>query len=37
VEAEELRERDGRAWRRIGGEEIDERGRVAPHTGVSAI
>jgi glucose-6-phosphate 1-dehydrogenase len=37
VEAEELLERDGRAWRRIGEEEIDERGRVAPHTGVSAI
>jgi len=30
VEAEDLLERDGRAWRRIGEEDIDERGRVAP-------
>lgn len=30
VEAEELLERDGRAWRRIGEEDIDPRGRVAP-------
>ena len=37
VEADELLERDGRAWRRIGEEEIDERGRIAPHTGVTAI
>jgi len=37
VEAEELLERDGRAWRRIGEEEIDERGRVAPHPGVTAL
>ena len=29
VEAEELLERDGRAWRRIGEEELDQRGRVA--------
>jgi len=37
VEAEELLERDGRAWRRIGEEDIDERGRIAPHAGVTAI
>jgi glucose-6-phosphate 1-dehydrogenase len=37
LEADELLERDGRAWRRIGEEEIDERGRIAPHTGVTAI
>jgi glucose-6-phosphate 1-dehydrogenase len=37
VEAEELLERDGRAWRRIGEEDIDERGRIARHTGVTAI
>jgi glucose-6-phosphate 1-dehydrogenase len=30
VEAEELLERDGRAWRRIGEENIDPRGRIAP-------
>ncbi|HEX8871191.1 MAG TPA: glucose-6-phosphate dehydrogenase [Candidatus Acidoferrum sp.] len=30
VEAEELLERDGRAWRRIGEEDIDTRGRIAP-------
>ncbi len=30
VEAEELLERDGRSWRRIGEEDIDDRGRVAP-------
>jgi glucose-6-phosphate 1-dehydrogenase len=29
VEAEELLERDGRAWRRIGEEDLDQRGRVA--------
>ena len=29
VEAEELLERDGREWRRIGEEELDERGRIA--------
>jgi hypothetical protein len=29
VEAEELLERDGREWRRIGEEDIDERGRIA--------
>jgi glucose-6-phosphate 1-dehydrogenase len=29
VEAEELLERDGRAWRRIGEEDLDERGRIA--------
>jgi glucose-6-phosphate 1-dehydrogenase len=29
VDAEELLERDGREWRRIGEEEIDERGRIA--------
>ena len=29
VESEELLERDGRAWRRIGEEELDERGRIA--------
>ena len=37
VEAEELLERDGRAWRRIGEEDIDERGRIAPQAGVTAI
>jgi len=37
LEAEELLERDGRAWRRIGEEDIDERGRIAPHAGVTAI
>ncbi len=30
VEAEELLERDGRSWRRIGEEDIDDRGRIAP-------
>jgi glucose-6-phosphate 1-dehydrogenase len=29
VEAEELLERDGRAWRRIGEEDLDQRGRIA--------
>jgi glucose-6-phosphate 1-dehydrogenase len=29
VEAEDLLERDGRSWRRIGEEDIDDRGRVA--------
>ena len=29
VEAEELLERDGRSWRRIGEEDLDERGRIA--------
>jgi glucose-6-phosphate 1-dehydrogenase len=29
VEAEDLLERDGRAWRRIGEENIDQRGRIA--------
>lgn len=29
-EAEELLEKDGRAWRRIGEEELDKRGRIAP-------
>jgi len=29
LEAEDLLERDGRAWRRIGEEELDKRGRVA--------
>src|SRR5215475_11558518 len=32
VEAEELLERDGRSWRRIGEEDIDERGRIAAPT-----
>jgi glucose-6-phosphate 1-dehydrogenase len=31
VEAEELLERDGRSWRRIGEEDLDIRGRVATH------
>jgi glucose-6-phosphate 1-dehydrogenase len=30
VEAEELLERDGRSWRRIGDEDLDDHGRVAP-------
>jgi len=30
VEADELLERDGRAWRRIGQEDLDPRGRIAP-------
>jgi glucose-6-phosphate 1-dehydrogenase len=30
IEADDLLERDGRAWRRIGEEELDKRGRVAP-------
>ena len=30
VEGEELLERDGRSWRRIGEEDIDVRGRIAP-------
>ena len=29
IEAEDLLERDGRSWRRIGEEELDKRGRVA--------
>jgi len=29
-EADELLEKDGRAWRRIGEEELDKRGRIAP-------
>jgi glucose-6-phosphate 1-dehydrogenase len=29
VEAEELLERDGRSWRRIGEEDLDDRGRIA--------
>jgi len=29
VEAQELLEKDGRAWRRIGEEELDQRGRIA--------
>ncbi len=29
IEADELLERDGRSWRRIGEEEIDKRGRIA--------
>ncbi|MGB2626462.1 MAG: glucose-6-phosphate dehydrogenase [Candidatus Acidiferrum sp.] len=32
VEAEELLERDGRSWRRIGEEDIDLRGRIATHS-----
>ena len=30
AEADELLEKDGRAWRRIGEEELDKRGRIAP-------
>jgi glucose-6-phosphate 1-dehydrogenase len=30
LEADELLEKDGRAWRRIGEEELDKRGRIAP-------
>ena len=30
VEADELLEKEGRAWRRIGEEDLDKRGRVAP-------
>jgi glucose-6-phosphate 1-dehydrogenase len=30
VEGDELLEKDGRAWRRIGEEELDKRGRIAP-------
>jgi glucose-6-phosphate 1-dehydrogenase len=29
IEAEELLEKDGRSWRRIGEEEVDQRGRIA--------
>jgi glucose-6-phosphate 1-dehydrogenase len=29
IEADDLLERDGRAWRRIGEEEVDKRGRIA--------
>jgi len=32
AEAEELLERDGRSWRRIGEEDIDARGRIAKHS-----
>jgi glucose-6-phosphate 1-dehydrogenase len=32
AEAEELLERDGRSWRRIGEEDIDLRGRIATHS-----
>ncbi len=32
VEAEELLEKDGRSWRRIGEEDIDLRGRIATHS-----
>ena len=32
VEGDELLEKDGRAWRRIGEEELDKRGRIAPFT-----
>jgi glucose-6-phosphate 1-dehydrogenase len=32
VEAEELLERDGRSWRRVGEEDIDLRGRIATHS-----
>jgi glucose-6-phosphate 1-dehydrogenase len=35
VEAEELLERDGRAWRRIGEEDLDHRGRIALPSGAS--
>ena len=37
IEAEELLERDGRTWRRIGEEELDKRGRIgAPEkTGIT--
>ena len=35
VEAEELLEKDGRSWRRVGEEDIDLRGRIATHkTGI---
>jgi glucose-6-phosphate 1-dehydrogenase len=30
AEADELLQKDGRAWRRIGEEELDKRGRIAP-------
>jgi glucose-6-phosphate 1-dehydrogenase len=30
IEADELLEKEGRAWRRIGEEELDKRGRIAP-------
>src|SRR5947208_7660722 len=30
IEADELLQKDGRAWRRIGEEELDKRGRIAP-------
>jgi glucose-6-phosphate 1-dehydrogenase len=29
IEADDLLERDGRPWRRIGEEEVDKRGRIA--------
>jgi len=29
IEADDLLERDGRSWRRIGEEEVDNRGRIA--------
>ncbi len=35
VEAEELLEKDGRSWRRVGEEDLDLRGRIATHkTGI---
>jgi glucose-6-phosphate 1-dehydrogenase len=32
VEAEELLEKDGRSWRRVGEEDLDLRGRIATHS-----
>jgi glucose-6-phosphate 1-dehydrogenase len=37
VEAEELLERDGRSWRRIGEEDLDQRGRVAAPGAASKV
>jgi glucose-6-phosphate 1-dehydrogenase len=37
AEAEELLERDGRAWRRIGEEDLDLRGRIATHGKVGTL
>jgi len=37
VDAEELLERDGRSWRRIGEEDIDDRGRIAPSVAASRL
>jgi glucose-6-phosphate 1-dehydrogenase len=37
VEAEDLLERDGRSWRRIGEEDIDDRGRVASSIAASRL